>query len=337
MDGHDLTALRTFLERRGVAVVGELIAERLPGGRSNVTYKISDEQSTWVVRHPPLAGATPSAHDMVREFTVTQALQNSAVPVARTVALDSEGMVLGVPLSIVEFVEGRVFRRSADLDALDPRDAESLSESLLRILASLHNVDYRAVGLGEFGRPDGYLIRQINRWAGQWGRVKTDDHTEITDIVAALQERVPTEVDTTLVHGDFRVDNTIVAGNSSNSVLAVVDWELSTLGDPLSDVALMCAYRARAFDLVQGYPTAWASPRWPSADALAQKYSICSGRELRNWDFYLGLANFKIGVIAAGIAYRGRLNAADPAATGTTAALAAPEFFAAAREALRSK
>jgi aminoglycoside phosphotransferase (APT) family kinase protein len=272
---------------------------------------------------------------MAREFTVTKALENSAVPVASAVALDVAGDVLGVPLSIVEYVDGQVIRRGDDVDVLDDRDVTILSESLIHTLAALHDVDHRAVGLGEFGRPDGYLTRQINRWASQWEHVKPDGRTDVTDLVRALHERVPADPDTTVVHGDFRIDNTIVG--TDHSVLAVVDWELSTLGDPLSDVALMCAYRHPAFDLVQGHATAWTSPRWPTADELAQRYSKLSGRALVDWDFYLGLADFKIGVIAAGIAFRDRLADTVRVTGGCTALAATAEFFAAARDTLRTQ
>ena len=333
----NLTTLRRFIEQHGVAIAGELTAERLAGGKSNVTYKVSDESTTWVLRHPPLTGATPSAHDMAREFTVTKALRSSAVPVARTVALDADGSVLGVPLSLVEFVDGHVFRRHEDLAALGDEEVEELSESLLQTLAALHDVDQYAVGLADFGRPDGYLARQVKRWASQWEHVKPDEQTDITDIVRTLEQRIPATADATLVHGDFRIDNTIINPDGSHSVLALVDWELSTIGDPLSDVALMCAYRHPAFDLIQGHPTAWTSPRWPSADQLAERYSTMSGRALTNWDFYLGLANFKIGVIAAGIAYRDRLNTTGPANHTTTALEATAEFFTAARDALRTR
>ncbi|MGU3502352.1 phosphotransferase family protein [Mycobacterium sp. C31M] len=333
----DLATLRRFMKQHGVAVAGELTAEPLAGGRSNVTCKISDGDTVWVLRHPPLTGATPSAHDMAREFTVTTALEDSAVPVASAVALDAAGEVLGVPLSIVDFVDGEVFRRREDLDALDDRDVRTLAESLIHTLAALHDVDHHAVGLGDFGRPDSYLARQVKRWASQWEHVKPDDRTDVTDLVHTLQQRVPTAPDTALVHGDFRIDNTIISGGGNHSILAVVDWELSTIGDPLSDVALMCAYRHPAFDLIQGHPTAWTSSRWPTADELAHRYSDVSGRALIDWDFYLGLANFKIGVIAAGIAFRDSLATPGRAEGECTALAASAEFFAAAREVLHAR
>lgn len=160
LPGMDIAALARFLGERGVDVRGELRVELISGGRSNLTFIAYDDESRWVVRRPPVAGLTPSAHDMAREFTVTSALQNSAVPVAKTVAFDAQGSALGAPMTILEFVEGTVVRDQDDLAAFTDEQVNAAVGALMRVLADLHAVDPAAVGLQRFGRPEGFLARQ---------------------------------------------------------------------------------------------------------------------------------------------------------------------------------
>jgi aminoglycoside phosphotransferase (APT) family kinase protein len=338
VEGLDAAALRKYLVDSDIPVQGDLTIELIAGGRSNLTFKVSDEVSEWVVRRPPLGGLTPSAHDVGREFVVTRGLYGTGVPIARPIAFDVDGTVCGAPLTVTEFVTGRVYRHKDDLDDLSDAQLAANASELVRILVDLHAVDYRAAGLESFGRPDGFLERQVRLWARQWELVKTREMDDpLTDDVAALATAlaaaVPQTPQPSVVHGDFRIDNTICDPEQAKVIRAVVDWELSTLGDPLTDIALMCVYRSPAFDLVFGHPAAWTSSRLPSADALAEQYAQLSGRDLGEWNFYLALANFKIGVIAEGITHRAQHGAKDVQNAGA-AAQAAPEFIAAARKAL---
>lgn len=333
-------ALRQYLIAHDVPVAGELAVELIAGGRSNLTFKVSDESSAWVVRRPPLAGLTPSAHDVGREFVVARGLYGTGVPIARPIAFDADGAVCGAPLTVTEFVTGRVFRHKDDLETLSDKELAANASALVRVLVDLHAVDYRAVGLESFGRPEGFLERQVRLWARQWELVQTRESGSATDgdvakLAAALADAVPQTSQPSVVHGDFRIDNTILDLEQADVIGAVVDWELSTLGDPLTDIALMCAYRSPAFDLVFGHPAAWTSSRLPSADELAQEYARLSGRDLADWNFYLALANFKIGVIAEGITHRAQHGAGN-VLHADEAAQAAPEFIAAARKALKN-
>lgn len=300
----DAARLEELLRRNGVEPAGELDITLISGGKSNLTYTVTDGVNRWVARRPPTGGLTPSAHDMGREWAVTSALQSTSVPVATTVAFDEDGSIIGAPCTVVEFVDGRVVRTEEDLAAYSDAEVAANIDGLVRTLADLHAVDYKAVGLGEFGRPAGFAARQVKLWARQWGHVRTRDLPDVERLVEKLSERVPQEARESVVHGDFRIDNTIVDANDPGRIAAVVDWEMSTLGDPITDVALMCVYRTGAFDRVLGFSAAWTSDRYPSVDEIAQKYATATGSDLGDWDFYLGLANLKLGVIAEGITYR---------------------------------
>lgn len=310
--GLDLAALDPYLCSVGLARVGELRAELISGGRSNLTFLVYDDGSTWVVRRPPLHGLTPSAHDMAREYRVVAALAQTAVPVARAIAYCGDASVLGAPFQVVEYVAGQVVRSQADLAALGNRAViDGCVDGLIQVLADLHTVDPSAVGLDDFGKASGYLERQVRRWGSQWDLVRLPGDSRDADVAqlhSALAQSIPPQSRTAIVHGDYRIDNTILDAADPTQVRAVVDWELSTLGDPLSDAALMCVYRDPALDLIVNSRAAWTSPLLPTADELAHRYSVASGLALAHWEFYLALAYFKLAVIAAGIEFRGRLS-----------------------------
>lgn len=333
--GLNLEALTGYLTQQGISVAGDLRAELITGGKSNLTYLVEDGSSRWVLRRPPTGGLTPSAHDVAREFKVTEALQGSGVPVAETVVLCEDDRVMGAPFTMVSHVAGRTVQTKDDLNDLDDEDVAGCVSELVRILAVLHQVDHEAVGLADFGRPQGYVARQVALWAKQWDRVKSADSSDIETLHAELSAAVPTESASSVVHGDYRLDNAILAPNSVR-VAAVVDWEMATVGDPLTDVALMCVYRHPAIDLVIGEPAAWTSSRLPAPAGLAEQYAAASGRDLAHWDFYLGLANFKVAVIAAGIDHRFRAGATVGEGFDRSGE-AVPEFISAGLRAMRGR
>ncbi|EOM77005.1 phosphotransferase family protein [Rhodococcus rhodnii] len=330
LPGLEPIALRRFLEDRGCAVAGPLRASALSGGKSNLTYRVTDGETVWVVRRPPTAGLTPSAHDVGREFRVTSALRDTGVPVAAAIALCEDDSVMGAPFTVVEWVEGRVVRTADELDGLG--EVDDVVTELVGVLARLHAVDHEAVGLADFGRPNGYLERQVALWARQWQHVKAAESADVDRLHARLAASIPARSGAAIVHGDYRIDNTILSTADPARVAAVVDWELSTLGDPLADVALMCVYRNPALDTVLGDRAAWTSDRLPDGDALAHRYSEASGRDIHDWDFHLGLANFKMAVIAQGIDHRHRAGAAGDGLD--TAGSAVPRFVAAGLDAV---
>jgi aminoglycoside phosphotransferase (APT) family kinase protein len=302
----DLTRLGDWLTRAGEPVAGPLRATLLTGGRSNLTYRLDDGVTSWALRRPPLGGVVGSAHDVGREYRVVAALGGSPVPVARAVACDPDGAILGAPCAVVSFVPGRTVRSSADLYGWTDDDVDRCASALVESLAALHEVDPAAVGLANFGRPGSYGDRQLRTWATQWERMGADD-ARADRLHALLADRVPEQSRTTIVHGDYRVDNVLLDQDDAGLVHAVVDWELSTLGDPVADVATMCAYRHPAFSTVLGVDAAWTSNRFPGPEQLRHRYVTASGRELPGFDFHVALAYYKLAVIAEGIAYRHRL------------------------------
>lgn len=310
-----------------------LTAVLIAGGRSNFTVRLDDSDvPRWVLRMPPRAGRTPSAHDVAREFRVTQALGATQVPVAEAVLLvdedDPRSARLGGPFAVAEFVDGTTIQTREQLAPWSDARLAATCQRLVDTLAALHRIDYLTVGLGDFGRPDGYAQRQLGRWGGQWERVGDPTLTSLaTAAVTRLSAAVPAQRTSSIVHGDFRIDNVLLRDGADDtpSIAAVVDWELSTIGDPIADVAMMCAYRHPAFDDVIGGPTAWTDSRLPSTDQLAASYEAAGGVELANWPFHLALASYKIAVIAAGIAHRHRL--ADSVTSRSTAADAVEPFL----------
>lgn len=329
----DLEALRARLVGAGEPVRGALRAKLITGGRSNLTYLLEDDDTRWVLRTPPRAGRTPSAHDVLREYRVTSALTSTAVPVARPVLACADPAVIGGPFAVAGFVAGRTIQTAWELADLTDEEITACVTELVHVLAALHRVEPRALGLEDFGRPDGYVERQVALWAKQWDRVKVRESADMDRLHDRISAAIPSTSESAVVHGDYRIDNAILAPDNVGEIAAVVDWEMATLGDPLTDVALMCVYRNPAMDLILGQPAAWTSARLPGADQLADRYASAADRELSDWPFYLALANYKVAVIAEGINHRHRVGATRGDGFDR-AGDAVPEFAAAGLKAL---
>ncbi len=335
MSDLDLSRLRGFLAAH-IPLAGEVRAELISGGRSNLTYRVRDDESDWVLRRPPLGELTPSAHDMEREYRVVAALAGTAVPVARAVAYCGDPAIIGAPFAVVEHVAGRVIRTRDDLTDLTDTDVHRCAFALVDTLVDLHAVDPPSVGLQTFGRPGGYLRRQVRRWHDQWTRVATRDLPDIEALHARLVERCPADSGSAIVHGDLRVDNAILDADDVGTVRALIDWEMSTLGDPLADLALHVVYRDPAFDPVLGGQGAACSNRMPSADELVQRYVARSGRDPGSLSYVMGLGYFKSAVIAEGI--HQRFVAGHTVGTGfETVGAAVPQLAAAGLAALGAR
>ena len=300
--GVDLPALQRYFDRQVEACQGLLRLSLITGGRSNLTYAVTDGVSRWVLRRPPLGPLTPTAHDMSREYRVVEALGPTGVPVPRAVAYCADPSVLGVPFAVTSYVDGMVPRDGDEAAALPADDARRCAEALVDALAALHALEPERIGLAEFGRPDGYLHRQVRRWHGQWTRVATRELSELDELHRRLAHATPAESGASVVHGDYRLDNTIVDAADPGRIRAIVDWEMATLGDPLADLGLLLVYWDPACEPVLGMrhvPT--ANPGFPSGPDLVRRYALCSGRDVTHLAFYEALGYLKLAVIAEGI------------------------------------
>ncbi len=302
-EGVDLARLRVyFAEHVPGATGGELTAELIAGGRSNLTYSISDGEQTWVLRRPPLGHVLPTAHDMAREYRVMSALAGTGVPVPRTYALCEDLEVNDAPFYVMDKVEGIIYRDGASLTALSAADARRLSEELVDVLAQIHRVDFVAAGLGDFGHPDGYLERQIRRWGEQWERSKTRDFAEVDELARRLRAALPESGPPTIVHGDYRLDNTMMASDDPGRIVAVLDWEMSTLGDPLADLGLFLLYWGNAgAQIIATGAVIDEQAGFLSSDDIVERYARKSGHAVDALDWYVVFASFKLAIIVEGI------------------------------------
>jgi aminoglycoside phosphotransferase (APT) family kinase protein len=280
----------------GVTLTATLIA----GGRSNLTYFVGDGAHEWVLRRPPLGHVLPTAHDMGREYKVLAGLAPTNVPVPRPLAFCDDLAVNDAPFYVMEKVEGQILRSPAELGSLAPEDARRCSEELVDVLVKIHAVDYNAVGLSDFGHPDGYLERQVRRWGEQWGRSKTRELPAIDELARRLRAALPESPAPTIVHGDYRLDNTMLDPADAGRVVAVLDWEMATLGDPLADVGLFLVYWARD-DAVTVGATIDTSRGFMNRGEIVDRYAAESGRDVSQLDFYEALASYKLAIILEGI------------------------------------
>ncbi|MEO7446731.1 MAG: phosphotransferase family protein [Humibacillus sp.] len=302
--GLPLDRLAPFLAAAAPGLLsGPLTGRVIAGGKSNLTYEVSDGAATVIVRRPPLGHVLATAHDMVREHRVITALRDTSVPVPQTYAVCPGDDVIGAPFYVMERVEGTPYRFEAQLAPLGAQRVRAVSERMVDTLVALHHVDPADVGLADFGRPDGFLERQVRRWKHQLDASRSRDLPGIDELHDRLASSVPAQGDPTIVHGDFRLDNLLVTGD--DEISAVLDWEMATLGDPLTDVALLEAYQTLPLmmDSVVVSDVSRA-PGFISGPELRQRYAAASGRDLTHLSFHLGLAYFKLAVILEGIHYR---------------------------------
>ncbi len=297
--------LAKWLAGADLTDLGELRAVQLiSGGRSNLTYRLDLDGGPIVLRRPPLGHVLPTAHDMSREYRVLTALTGTAVPVPQPLASCQDTDVIGAPFYLMRFVDGAILRTVQDGAVLSPEQAAELSNLMAETMAAIHSVDIAAVGLADFGRPAGYLARQLTRWQRQRELSNTRELPGYTELVERLAAGMPTSADGTLVHGDFRLDNTLVTLAQPARVAAVVDWEMSTLGDPLADLGLTLSYWA---DGAAGLPdvevgaTVTSLPGFWSREAFAARYAELTGRDVSGVGYYIAFGYFKLAIVLEGI------------------------------------
>lgn len=297
----DGDALRAWLSEN-LGLEGESFAvEVISGGRSNLTLGVAAGGRRVVVRRPPVGHFLPTAHDMSREYRIYRALHGTGVPVPEAYALCEDESVIGAPFYVMERLDGLVPHEPADLaDADRPANARTADE-YVDVLAAIHGVDVDAVGLAGFGKPAGYLERQVRRWTDQWERSKHADEPAIDALAGQLRRMMPEQRETTLVHGDFRLGNVMLDRDGSGRIVAVFDWEMSTLGDPLSDVGYALLWWGTS-DRVGVHPSQGVAdlPGFPSATELVDRYAAATARDVAAIDWYVALAAFKLAIIHEG-------------------------------------
>jgi aminoglycoside phosphotransferase (APT) family kinase protein len=314
LKGLDLDAVAAYLHTAApiLDVVEPLSARLIAGGLSNLTFELSDASGrSWVLRRPPLGHVLPTAHDMRREFRVISALHGT-IPVARPYVLCEDADVIGASFYVMELVEGTVLRSREQCAALTPDRARRTCENLVDVLAALHAVDPAAVGLADFGRPEGYLHRQLDRWNRQYAASQSREVRGLFELAEGLRGAVPVTQRSTILHGDYRLDNVMVGGADGEQVTAVFDWEMSTLGDPLADLALLLTYwedpgRPAKQILAEASASGGGLTNHPgflSSRDIVERYATATGLIVDDLDWYIAMSHYKLAVILEGIYYR---------------------------------
>ena len=276
--------------------------EMIAGGHSNLTFLVTDANGRrLVLRRPPLAHGLASAHDMAREHRIITALHRSAVPVPMTLGLCEDADINGAPFYVMDYVAGHVLRDVASAEQLLTEQSRArASESLADTLAAIHHVDLDAVGLSDLGRHEDYVARQLRRWYGQWEQQRTRDLDLIDNVHHELVANLPEQGPATIVHGDYRLDNTMV--DDDGNVCAVLDWEICTLGDPLADIAMLAVYWTGPTDEQSAWESgATTATGFWNRHQLIERYAATSNRDLGDFDVYLAFANWKLACILEGV------------------------------------
>jgi aminoglycoside phosphotransferase (APT) family kinase protein len=306
-EGIDAGRVTAWFEAHAPEVEPPLQFSLIAGGRSNLTYRVGDAGGrSWVLRRPPLGHVLATAHDVGREHRIISALAATDVPVAPVIGLCTDDGVNGAPFYVMGFVDGLVVRDRAAAERLGVDERGHASHRLAEVLASIHGVDPDAVGLGDLGRREGYIERQLRRWYGQWQSSKTRELAVVDEVHDALASRVPDQGAATIVHGDYRLDNCLL--EPDGSIAAVLDWELCTLGDPLADMGLLLVYWTEPGD---SHPALLEAPTlaegFPSRLDLMDMYAAASGRDVSAVDYYVAFGYWKLACILEGVyaRYRG--------------------------------
>ncbi len=299
--GVDVAAVTAWFEANVAGATGPLTFELIAGGHSNLTYRVTDATGRhFVLRRPPLGQVLATAHDMGREHRIISALGRTGVPVAPALGLCTDDAVNGAPFYVMDFVDGRVLRDAPAAEAISPQARRDASLSVARTMAAIHAIDPDAVGLGDLGKREGYVERQLKRWYGQWEKSKTRELPEIDAVHDALQARIPEQGPAAIVHGDYRLDNCMT--DDDGTIIAVLDWELCTLGDPLADVGLLMVYWTEPGDknaMLLTAPT--VVDGFLSRREVLDAYADASGRDLADVEFFTALGYWKLACIVEGV------------------------------------
>jgi len=298
----DLSGLKRFLDERKLGDTANLRSENISFGHSNEVHLIHFDRHSWALRRPPRGPLLPTAHDMMREYRVLKALQDTPVPVPRVYAVCDDPSYIGAPFYLMEYMRGEVVRADGQNFVKTPELRRAVSRQMVEVLAALQKVDWRAAGLEGFGRSDGYLERQLRRWSDQLER--TTPHTRPLPVMERVKEwlraHLPESPAPTIVHGDYKLDNLMFDPVSARAI-AVLDWEMSAIGDPLADFGWMLSYWPDPTDTSGNVIVSMsADPGWLTRREMIDLYEDLTGRVMREFAFYQAFALFKLAIIMEG-------------------------------------
>lgn len=303
----DAVRVAKFLRASGLDI-GELEVEQFPAGQSNLTYLL--RSGTWegVLRRPPLGPVAPRAHDMPREFQILRRLHPRFPLAPEVYVLCEDASVIGAPFYVMERRRGLVLDQEFPA-GWEPSDElhRAIAESLVEVLVELHAVDWQAAGLGDIGHPDGYMRRQVSGWIDRFSRVRTADMPGVDALTRWLVDRLPESPAPTMIHNDYKLNNVRLDSADPRRLTAVLDWEMATVGDPLSDLASLVVYWTEPGETdasFGGLQSVTSEAGFPSRSEMVQLYARLSGRDVSALDWYVAFAYFKIGVIIQQIYYR---------------------------------
>ncbi|CAM3171080.1 phosphotransferase family protein [Nocardioides dubius] len=295
----------TLQEQGHAGLAGDLDASLIAGGRSNPTYLLSDGTHDWVLRRPPYGQVWANAHDVGREARVVSALRDTPVPVPNVVAHCTDEDVLGAPFYVMDRIPGRTFRTHQDTAELSVEQRAALAEAMVETLVHLHEIDPAAVGLENLGRPDGYLKRQLDRWARQWDVVKTAPNDGVSDLLRLLYDGLPETRHTGIVHGDYKIDNVMVDPDAPGRILGVLDWEMATVGDTIADLGFLVSFwdePGQPWNPISAGATAHEG--FSTASHVVERYAERRGIDVEGIEWYLAFSDFKLAVILEQIHHR---------------------------------
>jgi aminoglycoside phosphotransferase (APT) family kinase protein len=304
----DLGKLERFLRANFPGDGESFSVTQFPSGHSNLTYGVQLGNRQMVLRRPPFGSKVKSAHDMGREFHVLSKLHDAYPPAPKVFLYCDDASILGAPFYLMEPISGIILRRDPPRGlAFTPETARKLCESFVDNLVRLHSIDYGAIGLADLGKPQGYLERQVRGWIERYHGSKTHDLPEVDQISSWLQQNLRSSSYATLIHNDYKFDNVILDPDDLTRIIGVLDWEMSTLGDPLSDLGSTLAYWVEAGDSEDLQKLRWGPTNYPGSmtrDELVERYARASGRDVSNMVCYVVFARFKVAVIVQQIYYR---------------------------------
>jgi aminoglycoside phosphotransferase (APT) family kinase protein len=306
----DLSRLTPFLWHHFGESTEAVTVEQFPSGHSNLTYLVRIGARELVLRRPPFGSKVKTAHDMGREYRALSKLHSDYLLAPKVLLYCDDESVLGSPFYIMEPIRGVILRRDPPPGLPFSREtARRLSESFIDNLAALHALDYESVGLGDLGKPQGYLERQVNGWINRYQGSRTDDSPEVVQICDWMKSHMPSASSSALIHNDYKYDNLVLDPADLTRIIGVLDWEMATIGDPLSDLGTALAYWVDPQDSQELKSIRWSPSTYPGSLGRAQlidRYSRVSGRNVSNMVFYLTFARFKVAVIVQQIYYRYR-------------------------------